>query len=387
MPIPTRARRTLALSSVALLLNASVLAVSPLAPVARAELKTGVVVTEESKRYPTVNENDLKQIDKGTLLEMSITTSIEPGLNMEGDEFYGKVTKDYCVDDKVVIPRGTIVHGTIDTMEGPKRGGRNGYIVTKFDYLITPDGREIPIEGGNSTRDSKGKAVAKVVARGAGYTLAGGLVGALLVVKYGGLAAVAASNGYALAGGAGVGAVAGLTAAALTKGKSALIQPGAEIKIKLQDSLVLPTVNMPDEAAENLVLPGLTVNVNGIRIGKDPFGENTEITLSLDIVNQTENTFSFFDMALQDENGTMHYASPFGDTGIWFQRLQPNGRVRGNITFSVDNAKLRHKLVFFKQYTRQPIAEIALTSAMMNAAAGKPDKKADARRKAASQDW
>ena len=66
---------------------------------------------------------------------------------------------------------------------------------TRFDYLITPDGREVPIEGNSTTRDSKGKAAAKVVGRAAGYTAFGGVVGTMLVLKYGGLAAAVASHG------------------------------------------------------------------------------------------------------------------------------------------------------------------------------------------------
>jgi hypothetical protein len=82
----------------------------------------------------------------------------------------GKISKDVLVDGLVVIPRGTQVHGVLSSVEGPKRAGRNGYINARFDYLITPDGRKVPIEGNSTTRDSKGKAAAKVVGRAAGYT-------------------------------------------------------------------------------------------------------------------------------------------------------------------------------------------------------------------------
>lgn len=338
-----------------------------------------VVQTDENN--PSINPDDLKEIEKGSTLEMTVATTLSTdGLTSEGDEFFAKITKDYAVDGKVVIPRGTLVHGSVLEMKDPRRALRNGYISTKFDYMITPDGREIPIEADYSNKDSKAKAIAKVVGKSAGYTLGGGVVGAMMVVKYGGIAAIAASEGYALAGGAAVGGAIGLTTAMLTKGKNSMIKPGAELKIKLQDKLVLPSMNLPDASADNIQLDGLNVKVLGMRTNKDPFGEPTEMTLTLDMDNRTENTFSFFDVGLEDESGNVHYASPFGDTGLWFQKLGPNAHLTGNITFSVDNPKMMHHLIFFKQYTREPISKIAIVDSM------KADKKtANLRAKAAAK--
>lgn len=326
----------------------------------------GTIQTEKHNTSPTVNENDIKEIAPGSTLDMVISTEITTGVNVSGDEFFGKVSKDYLVDGKVVIPKGTLVHGLVEQIAEPKRAGRNGHISTKFDYMITPDGREIPIEGSSTTKDSSAKAAAKVVGRATGFTLGGGVVGAVMVLKYGGLAAVAASNGYALAGGAAVGGTIGLTAAMLTKGKSAMIQPGAEIRVRLAEKMNLPSMNMPDASAENVVLNGLTVKVLGMRLDKDPFGEPTEITLTLDVDNKTENTFSTFEIGLEDEFGNVFYPSPFGDTGMWFSKIGPNSHNTSNISFNVDNIKASHKLVFFKRYSREPLAKIALTDAMVS---------------------
>lgn len=328
-------------------------------------LKGNIIQTEKRNANPTINADDIKQVAPGTTLDMVISTAVSAGVNVEGDEFYGKVSKDYCVDGKVVIPKGTIVHGTVQKLEGPKRAGRNGYISTRFDYMITPDGREITIDGGSTTRDSAGKAAAKVVGRAAGFSLGGGVLGAVMVLKYGGMAAVAASNGYALAGGAALGGAAGLTAAMLTKGSSAMIQPGAEIRVQLKDDLKLPTMNMPDVSTDDFTLDGLKVKVLGMRYDKDPFGEPNEITLTLDIDNKTENTFSTFEIGLEDEYGNAFFPSPFGDTGMWFSKITPNTHATNNLTFNVDNIKSLHKLVFYKQYSREPLAKIALSDAMV----------------------
>ncbi len=367
-----RLKQAFVLATTAAVLSCSLLPVDqPAWANSQKPLSGTIIHTEDKSTYPTVNPDEVKKVEVGTELDLVVSSSLSTGVTLEGDEFFAKLSKDVVVDGKIVIPKGSIVHGTVEQMTGPKRAGRDAYITTRFDYLITPDGREIPIDGDYSNRDNKLKAAAKVVGQAAGFTLGGGVVGALMVVKYGGLAAVAASNGYALAGGAAVGGAVGLTAAMVKKGHNAMIQPGAEIRIKLEETLLLPTMNMPDVTANDYSLDGLKVQVLGMRLDKDPFGEPNEVNLTLDISNYTEYTFSTFEMALEDEFGNYFYPSPFGDSGMWFGKITPNSKKRGNITFNVDNPKLQHKLVFFKQYTREPLAKYALTDEMLSRKASK----------------
>lgn len=337
-------------------------------------LRSTIIQTETNHpQRPIVNTADVRVVPPGTALDLVLAKEIEAGETVEGDEFFGKIIKDVLVDGQVVIPRGTVVHGVLSTMEGPKRAGRDGYITTRFDYLTTPDGREVPIEGNSTTRDSKGKAAAKVVGRAAGYTAIGGVVGTVIALQFGGLAGAAASHGSTLAGGAAIGGAAGLTVAMLTKGKSVMLQPGAEMRVKLSEELKLPTMTMPAETAEDFSIPGLKVKVVGMRIDRHPFGEMTEIKLTLDISNQTEYTFSTFDIALEDELGNLLFPSPLADTSMLSSKIKPNSHLNSNITFSVYNAKIRHKLVFFKPYSREPLVKFALTDAML--ASGKTSSK------------
>lgn len=346
-----------------------------LTPLAKAQtLKGGVVVTDETPDTPNVNPDDWVEVEKGDVLDMNLATVLTSSLSQEGDEFFGKLRSDYRVDGKLVLPRGTLVHGIIDGVSDPKRMGRNGHMQMRFDYLITPDGREIPIEGQHDTKGSKGKEIMQVAGRAATFTIAGGAIGALMVVKYGGLAAVAASEGYALAGGAAVGAGLGLAAAALTKGKHAMLEPGAQLQIKLADGMSLPTMEDVNYDAQVIELDGLNVDVLGQRLDKDPFGEEKELTLSLDIVNQTRHSFSTFDMVLMDEYGTQFHPSPFGDTGIWFGKLKPNSRLRGNISFSIDDPKGVHYLVFYKQYSREVLAKLPIDPRVVEAETAEKNK-------------
>ncbi len=340
--------------------------ISTSAPTEAGVYKAGVSITDALKRrYPLVNANDVQTLAKGNHLKLKITTVVGDGLNTVGDEFYARLSQDYFVGDKLVLPHGSVVHGTLNQLTPPKRAGRNGTMGFKFDYIITPDGREIPLTGQANTADPKWKAAAKVVGKASGMALGGGVIGALMSVRFGGLALIAASQGYSLAGGAAIGAAVGLTHALMKKGEVAMLQPNAEIQLKLNDALLLPSLTPTqgpgDGAAAEMALPGLQLKLLGLHTAKDPFGELKELNLSVEMSNQSELAFSSFDMALMDEEEKLYYASPFGETGLWFQRLEANSTLKGHLSFNVEDPKATHYLVFFKPYPREMVAKFVIT--------------------------
>lgn len=157
----------------------------------------------------------------------------------------------------------------------------------------------------------------------------------------------------------------------LTKGKSVMLEPGAEMHVELNEPLKLPTMTMPDETAGNFSIPGLEVKVAGMRIDRRPSGGVGEITLTLDILNQTDKSFSTFEIGLEDERGNVFFPSPLDDSG----NIKSSSHFNKSITFSVDNVKSRHKLVFFKPYSREPLAKFALTDAMLASGKARPKGK------------
>jgi len=314
---------------------------------------------------PQVNADDVREVEPGTVLEMAVSTELSTHAATQGDMFYATLTKHVTVGNQIVIPKGTVVRGVIEDAHGPRRAGINASLSSRLDMLITPDGREIPIEGNYTNKESGLKTAGKVLARSSGYTAVGGVMGGLMVLKYGGLPLVAATNGYALAGGAAVGGTVGLATALLKKGKHQLIQPGSVLAFKLQEPLKLPTMTLPEVSADNILPEGLSVEVVGLTIGPDAFGEPHEMTLTLAMENRTKMTFTTFDICLEDENGNSFYPSAFGESGLWFKSFGPGTKLSGNMSFDVDNPTLQHYLVFKQRYSQQPAAKIALTDTMV----------------------
>ncbi|MEW5822259.1 MAG: hypothetical protein AB1782_18845 [Cyanobacteriota bacterium] len=307
---------------------------------------------------------EVQQVKKGTNLELTVSTVLSSEVSMEGDEFFAEVTDDLDVDGSIVVPMGSVVHGKVTQSKAEKRLGRNGYVTIDFDYLLTPDGREIPIKARMSTKSHPLKSFAKVALTDVGYTLVGGAIGGFLALKLGGIGLAVATHGYSLAGGAAIGGAAGLTKSLVRKGKPLLISPGDQIKMKITSDIDLPVIKKSALADEELKLEGLTVGINECKIEKDPFGMPNTITMDIDIVNQSEKTFTFFDVAVVNEQGSIYYPSPFGDTDMWFQKISPGTKIGGNISFSVENPRDKHWLVFYDKYTRVQLSKISITNAL-----------------------
>ncbi|MFA6989723.1 MAG: hypothetical protein WC197_06610 [Candidatus Gastranaerophilaceae bacterium] len=303
-------------------------------------------------------------LDKGKIINMTVSNVISSGYNTKGDEFFAEVTNDVETTGGILIPAGSIAHGKISTIEDSKNLGRDGYVNLDFDYIATPDGREIPIQANMTTKKSIAASTAKIVATDAAYTVGGSLVGGYAALKFFGLGTAVASHGYTVAGGAGVGALIGTGIALTRKGDGVLLSPGDEIKVKVLGKLELPVMSEDAFKQEEVHLDGLDVTICNYVLEKDPFGEANTITLSLAIVNKTNKTFSSFDMALINDYKAVYYASPFGDTELWFTKIPPNARIAGKISFSVDNPKRKHWLVFYDSRTRKPVAKISVDNAI-----------------------
>ena len=325
---------------------------------------------EYDNTFERPNEDLFKDVtdtlDRKDVIHMTVSQVLDGSFSLEGDEFFAEVTSDVVSEKGVILPKGTIAHGTITQVGEAKRLGRNGYLNLNFDYLTTPDGREIPIEGKMSTKLHPIKEAGKIVATDIGYTAAGGVIGGLFALQALGPAAAIASNGYTVAGGAAIGGTVGLGMSLYRKGKNVLISPGDEIKVKILSSVDLPVYKEEALKKKELLYPGLDIRIANILYEKDPFGEVNTITLSLSISNMSKKTISGMDLALMNDYNVVFNPSIFGDTKLLFSQLKPGDRYAGKISFSVNSVKGTYWLTVNDRAKNKPLAKISLDNAYKN---------------------
>lgn len=305
-------------------------------------------------------------LDEKDVIKMTVSQVIDGSFSLEGDEFFAEVVSDVSGDSGVILPKGTLAHGVIKEQSEAKRLGRNGYVSLDFDYLVTPDGREIPIEGKMSTKMHPVVEAGKIVATDIGYTAAGGAVGGLLALNLFGIEAAVASQGYTVMGGAAVGGTIGLGMSLWRKGKNVLISPGDEIRVKINTKVPLPVYKDTALKQHEVNYPGLTIKITNIVHEKDPFGEVNTITLSLSITNMTNLTLSGMDLALINDYNNIFHPSIFGDTNLMFKQIKPGERLAGRISFSVDNINRNFWLTFCDRRTKKTLSKISIDNAYKN---------------------
>lgn len=322
---------------------------------------------EENDEYKQMQEElftgEIEHLDRKDVINMTVSQVLDSSYSIEGDEFFAQVTSDVYGDDGIIIPKGTVAHGKISETGGAGKMGKQAWIELSFDYLVTPDGREIPIDGKMTTKLHPIVETSKIVAQDLGYTAAGGVVGGFLALNWLGLEAAILSQGYTLAGGAAIGSAVGLGMALIRKGKDVLIAPGDEIKVKINTKIPLPVYKKEALNQEELLYPGLDILITNVKHEEDPFGEMNTITLSITISNMSDKTLSGFDMALVNDYNSTFRPSVFGDTKMMYKTINPGERIAGEVSFAVDNIHRKFWLTFFDRRSGKAITKISVDNA------------------------
>ncbi len=327
-------------------------------------LRGSVVETTEIQTTPDeIFTGKIETLERKDIINMTVSQVLDSSISIEGDEFFAEVTDDVYGDKGIIIPKGTHAHGRLSNTSAPGKFGKEATMDLVFDYLVTPDGREIPIEGKMSTKLHPITQGAKTIVKDVGYTVAGGAVGGLAALNWFGLTGAIASQGYTVAAGAAVGGVAGLGVALIRKGDHVMIAPGDEIKVKISTSVDLPVYKEEALKQEEVLYEGLTININDVKHEKDPFGEVNTITLSLLISNMSDKTLSGFEMALVNDYNAKFSPSIFGDTKLMFRQIKPGDKLVGEVSFAVDNINRKFWLTFYDRKDKQVITKISVDNA------------------------
>ena len=325
---------------------------------------------EETNKSPNDVQGEMFTKESMTLredktIELTVSQVLNGTTAIEGDEFFAEVSEDVLAASGVLLPKGTVAHGTIKNIVDPKRMGRDGYIELGFDYLITPDGREIPIEGEMTSKLNPAKSVGKKIAEGGANSAVGAAYGAVAAMEIAGIEGAILSKGATVIGGAAIGTVVAVGMTLFRKGKDVLIAPGDEIKVKIRSSEAIQVMKPEAVRQDELHYDGLEVSISDIFLEKDPFDNLNTISLDLIIKNYSKSDFSTFDVSLVSDLRNIYKPSIFTDykNSLAMKHIKRGESVSGILSFSVDSPNRQHWLVFYDKKTNKPLAKISIDNA------------------------
>lgn len=88
------------------------------------------------------------RIPAGTSFKLELLDPLSTSAASAGDEFSAMLKNDQKVNGQIALPAGSVIRGTYDRVIQPKRLSRSAVLYLKFDHVVTPTGRQIPLNAG-----------------------------------------------------------------------------------------------------------------------------------------------------------------------------------------------------------------------------------------------
>jgi hypothetical protein len=184
------------------------------------------------------------QVEPGTRIPLSMINSVSTKSAAPGERIYLETVFPILVDNRIVIPPGSYVAGTITKVQRPGRVKGRGEFFLRFDSLTLPNGVTRDFRASVSGLD--GRASEELDRKEGSIKSEGNKAGDARTVgettavgaSIGGLAGSAAGHAAMGAGiGAAAGVTAGLVAVLLSRGPDAVLAKGTTVEMVLDRSV------------------------------------------------------------------------------------------------------------------------------------------------------
>jgi type IV secretion system protein VirB10 len=191
-------------------------------------------------------------VHAGTHIGLSLRNPVDTKHSHEGDHIYLQTIAPIAVDNRIVIPQGSFVNGTITQSKSAHGVKGKGELYIRFDSLTLPNGVTRDFRSRLASADStargqvdkkEGKITGERDSTGDAQTVA---LGTGIGASVGGIAGAAA--GHTLGGvgiGAAAGAAAGLGSVFHSKRPDAVLSPGTTLEMVLDRDLQFKSSELP----------------------------------------------------------------------------------------------------------------------------------------------
>lgn len=186
---------------------------------------------------------------EGTRISLQLNQRLSTKSNVEGDSFTALVVVPVHLGDRMVIPKGSYVYGSISRIIRPGRFRGKAGMYLLFQSISIPGRGQLPIVATPVRVDPEGVSGIRSEGKIEGEGSEGGDVAKVLTPGLVGAGVGGLTGGGRGAGiGAGVGVAIGLAAVFTSRGKDLEMKKGATLDISLDRPLAVPAEG---EAARN----------------------------------------------------------------------------------------------------------------------------------------
>lgn len=87
-----------------------------------------------------------KRIPAGTTFQLEFLQPVSTYSGGMGDSFIAMMKNEQASGTNVILPAGTVVRGSLSEVKTAKRFSRGAKLYLDFDHVVTPTGRQIPLD-------------------------------------------------------------------------------------------------------------------------------------------------------------------------------------------------------------------------------------------------
>lgn len=89
-----------------------------------------------------------KKVPAGSVITLKLLEPIDSATMSLGDRFDLMVAENVIVNNSVVIPKGSVIRGSIEEVKAPSMLYKGGMLRLYFDHIVSPTGKQVPFYAG-----------------------------------------------------------------------------------------------------------------------------------------------------------------------------------------------------------------------------------------------
>lgn len=182
-------------------------------------------------------------VPAGTIMPVVLNTYLNTKNTQAGDTFYADSTYPIWIQQRLVVPRGSIIKGTVTEVIKPGKISGKGRMALRFDTILLPNGVErglvANLHGTHGPGAEKIDRKTETVEQG-GSGSTGAAAGTIVGTAGEGAIIGSVASGAGTSGaliGAGAGAAAGTVITLLSRNRDLVLDPGFQMDLQLMQPL------------------------------------------------------------------------------------------------------------------------------------------------------
>ncbi len=178
-------------------------------------------------------------VPEGTMLSVTLTTFLNTRSSHVGDMFYAETAYPVWINQQLVIPRDSLIRGTVTEVVRPGKIKGRGRLALRMDSVQLPNGvsRNLiaSLQGIHSPGVEKLDPDREVVETDSSKGTDAGILAA--TGGQGAMIGAIADGGQGTAIGAGAGAAVGIATVLLSRGPDLILEPGTQFDLRLKQPM------------------------------------------------------------------------------------------------------------------------------------------------------